>query len=193
MNCFLEHIKVGFELAANDSSALLMLSGGQTRSEAGPRSESSSYLDALEMMLNSFDLYNNTNNIQRRIYTEDFARDSLQNLLFSFCRFQQITHKYPEKITVVGFPFKAARFIDLHAKVVLKDDLEEAISFQYLPVKCVLAEEVFDDAFAAFGKDLIGCGEELKSKRERRNPFRQVHSYASCSHYLLQESCHKSI
>lgn len=40
---YVEHIRKGVELADNDKKALLVFSGGQTRYEAGPRSEAQSY------------------------------------------------------------------------------------------------------------------------------------------------------
>lgn len=40
---FLDHIRLGIETAAADPTALLLFSGGQTRKEAGPRSEGLSY------------------------------------------------------------------------------------------------------------------------------------------------------
>ena len=40
---FVEHIKVGVEIAAKDKEALLIFSGGETRKDAGPRSEAQSY------------------------------------------------------------------------------------------------------------------------------------------------------
>jgi hypothetical protein len=40
---FLAHIKDGVEIAARDENALLLFSGGETRRDAGPRSEAQSY------------------------------------------------------------------------------------------------------------------------------------------------------
>lgn len=40
---FLSHIQEGIELAAKDDAALLLFSGGETRKDAGPRSEAQSY------------------------------------------------------------------------------------------------------------------------------------------------------
>jgi len=53
-----------------------------------------------------------------RVISEEFARDSYENFLFSLCRFYEITERYPEKITVIGFGFKERRFIDLHRKAI---------------------------------------------------------------------------
>ena len=40
---FVSHIKEGIEIAAMDDAALLLFSGGETRKNAGPRSEAQSY------------------------------------------------------------------------------------------------------------------------------------------------------
>lgn len=40
---FITHIQKGVEIAANDDAALLLFSGGETRKDAGPRSEAQSY------------------------------------------------------------------------------------------------------------------------------------------------------
>ena len=37
-----------------------------------------------------------------RALTEEYARDSFENLLFSVCRFRQLTGAYPANITVRG-------------------------------------------------------------------------------------------
>lgn len=45
---FIAHIKEGVKLAAEDESALLLFSGGETRDKAGPRSEAQSYWTVAE-------------------------------------------------------------------------------------------------------------------------------------------------
>lgn len=40
---FVQHVRGGVEIAAKDDEALLLFSGGETRKEAGPRSEAQSY------------------------------------------------------------------------------------------------------------------------------------------------------
>ena len=45
---------------------------------------------------------------------QEHARDSFENLLFSLCRFYELTGHYPGELTVVGYDFKHERFTDLH-------------------------------------------------------------------------------
>ncbi|CAG8525620.1 24871_t:CDS:2 [Gigaspora margarita] len=91
---FLNHIKKGIELAQQNTKALLVFSGGQTRPAAGPMKNSHLIID--------------------RMTTEEYARDSYENLLFSICRFREVTGHYPRNITVIGFEFKRKRFLDIH-------------------------------------------------------------------------------
>lgn len=41
--------------------------------------------------------------VRSRALTEEHARDSFENLLFSFCRFRELTGSYPHNITVKAF------------------------------------------------------------------------------------------
>lgn len=52
--------------------------------------------------------------MKERMITEEYARDSHENLIFSICRFSEMTGNYPDQITVVGFEFKRKRFEDIH-------------------------------------------------------------------------------
>lgn len=53
--------------------------------------------------------------VRARTTTEEFATDSFQNLMYSICRFKEVTGNYPNKITTVSFSFKRRRFETLHA------------------------------------------------------------------------------
>ena len=83
---------------------------------AGPRSEGQSYWNLAHHIYR--DDRSMDNFMLERVYSEEFARDSYENLLFSLCRFHEITGRYPDKITVIGFGFKEKRFKDLHRKAV---------------------------------------------------------------------------
>lgn len=168
---FVEHIRRAVELARKDSKSLLVFSGGQTRPGLGPRSEGQSYFAVAEKLgLLSGSLYD-------RSTTEEFARDSLENLIFSMCRFRQIVGRLPRKVTVVGFPFKARRFIDLHRKAAHVD----AVNFEYISVDAPGQDSIIDDAYNDFYNDLYGCGTKLSGKRASRNPYHQQNGYSvSC-------------
>ncbi|CAM0136960.1 unnamed protein product [Umbelopsis sp. WA50703] len=108
INTFINHIKVGIEQLQKDKKALLIMSGGETRPKAGPLSEAQSYWQIAQYYLSS------SKDLIERVATEEHARDSFENLLFSICRFYELTGNYPESITVVGFEFKKERFIKVH-------------------------------------------------------------------------------
>lgn len=56
--------------------------------------------------------------LESRITTEVFARDSYENLIFSIARFREYTGVYPRRVTVVGFAFKQRRFTELHRQAI---------------------------------------------------------------------------
>ncbi|GER38765.1 polyketide cyclase/dehydrase and lipid transportsuperfamily protein, partial [Striga asiatica] len=93
---FVQHIQKGVEIAADDDVALLLFSGGETRKEAGPRSEAQSYWTVAE----SKQWFGKRDIVRNRALTEEHARDSFENLLFSLCRFRELTGAYPQNITV---------------------------------------------------------------------------------------------
>jgi hypothetical protein len=62
---FIDHIALGVEEAARDTSALLLFSGGQTRKAAGPRSEGLSYWQVAEAAG-----WFNATDVRGRAYTE---------------------------------------------------------------------------------------------------------------------------
>ncbi|KAJ1440600.1 hypothetical protein B484DRAFT_476628 [Ochromonadaceae sp. CCMP2298] len=167
------HIKKGIDLAAADRSSLLVFSGGQTRKDVGPTSEAASYYylaDEKKWSLAVMD----------RVYLEEYARDSFENLLFSVCRFREVQGYYPRSITVVGFDFKGRRYADLH---------RSAIGFpvsnftyvglpspeQFNQERAVRGEE---DATRSFEADRFGCSDPaLNEKRQKRNPFYRTVPY----------------
>ena len=87
------HIKKGIDLAKKDNNAVLFFSGGQTRKDVGPISEAASYYYLAEEK-------KWMGTINQRTYLEEYARDSFENLLFSICRFREVTGDYPSKVTV---------------------------------------------------------------------------------------------
>ncbi|CAG8577842.1 10355_t:CDS:2 [Cetraspora pellucida] len=91
---FLNHIRKGVELTQQNPKALLVFSGGQTRPAAGPRSEAQSYY-VLAQTLDLLSAEENSHLIFGRMTTEEYARDSYENLLFSICRFKEVTGHYP--------------------------------------------------------------------------------------------------
>lgn len=170
---FLEHAQVGAQLAIADPESLLIYSGGQSDEAAGPRSEGQGYW----LIAEHFDWFDHPE-LRARTTTEEFSRDSFENLLFSICRFYEFTGLYPSQIAVVGWAFKAARF-DLH-RAALRFPAER---FRYYGVSQPpnLAESEHFESLRRelFVRDPYGCSEESIAKRGLRNPFRRRHGYAA--------------
>jgi hypothetical protein len=169
---YIEHIRHAVELAAADPNALLIFSGGQTFAAAGPRSEAQSY-----WMLAKHFAWWGTPETSGRCTTEEFALDSFQNFLFSVCRFHEFVGGWPKSISVVGWAFKARRFVDLH-RAAVRFPLE---TFAYAgvnnPTHVEMAEPEEAAACAAFASDPYGLCGSVSEKRAQRNPFHRWHGY----------------
>ncbi|KAJ9115212.1 hypothetical protein QFC20_001079 [Naganishia adeliensis] len=101
---FYKHIERGVQEVLADPRSLLIFSGGQTRPDTPPTTEAQSYLRlalATHLLPPSPDFY--------RATTEEFALDSFENVLFSLARFKEMTGRWPERMTVIGFEMKRAR------------------------------------------------------------------------------------
>ena len=168
---YVAHMKRAVELAAADPESLLIISGGQTRSEAGPKSEAQGYwevADALQWFGHP--------EVRERICLEEFSRDSFENLWFSIRRFQEYAGALPAYVTVAGWAFKRERF-EFHRETIAW----LAARFTYVGVnnpadlKAALTGE--QRALAEFQADPYGIGEALAKKRSQRNPFHQRHPY----------------
>ncbi|KAA8498874.1 hypothetical protein FVE85_6459 [Porphyridium purpureum] len=177
---YLAHIRTSVELAAKDPLALLLFSGGQTRRDAGPTSEAQTYWKTAQ----AFDWYglnarDSPHAVSHRIFTEEFARDSFENLLFSVCRFREMTGHYPDHLTVVSFGFKERRFRTLHRQA-LRWPAER---FHYVGVDLEPPSKALIDGEQAnaanlFREDPYGCDSPtLVAKRKGRNPWLRFMPY----------------
>lgn len=166
------HIRAGIALAANDSKALMMISGGQTRGDSCPGiSEAGSYLHVARH--EGWILPNAT------VVLEEYARDSLENPLFSMCRFHEVVGAYPSKVTIVGFPFKMERFHMHLAAIGFPAENFEYVGVplpaQFNPEPAVAGEA---EVRVAFQADPYGCSADLRGKRDKRNPYNRTPPYA---------------
>ncbi|KAL3901422.1 MAG: hypothetical protein SGCHY_000610, partial [Lobulomycetales sp.] len=185
LHTLIAHIRQAVQIAAADPHALVVFSGGQTRMPAGPISEGLSYWLAANGM-DWFDVPVSRFDPSVRAITEDYALDSLQNLLFSVCRFREYTQRYPSKITVVGFQFKKPRFTRLH---------RSALAFPLANFSYVGIDPSDDDdpdaaakrndgeqtrSFGPFSRDIYACRHPtLLEKKRVRNPFARAAPYYS--------------
>ncbi|HVF49719.1 MAG TPA: hypothetical protein VNA19_06515 [Pyrinomonadaceae bacterium] len=170
---YLEHIRRGVELADDDARSLLVFSGGQTRVAAGPHSEAQGYWQ----LANHFRWWDT--GAGARATTEEFARDSLENLLFAICRFYECTQAFPTSVTLVSWAFKRERF-ELHRAALRFPSARfvfSGVNNPADPAAALAAERTH--ALEPFRRDPYAAHAPLAAKREARNPFRRVHPYLS--------------
>lgn len=180
--CFKEHITKSVELLEHDTSSLLVISGGQTKVECPNISESLSYFNLLLKLNRNCELID-------RITTEEFARDSLENVIFLICRYYEMLNRYPKKIKIVGFKFKRERFLKHHLIEALKisssdieyignspnpKDLDQEGRELYFKS---LEESEYEFAVKHFRSDYYGLDSFLAKKKLLRNPFNRSHGY----------------
>jgi hypothetical protein len=178
---YIEHIRAGVEISAREPESLLVFSGGQTRQDAGPRSEGESYREVAE----HFEWWGTE--VAARTVTEEFARDSFENLLFGICRFYERVGRYPWSVTVVSWAFKEERF-ELHRNAISFPTTRFRFIGVNNPVDLARAlEGELRNGLEPFRRDPYGTSESLHDsgvgqvalgdKRKQRNPFNRQHSY----------------
>jgi hypothetical protein len=183
---YAEHVRRAVELAAADLTAILIFSGTQTFASAGPRSESQGY-----WLLAKQYAWWGTPAVRERATTEEFALDSLQNVLFSLCRFHEFTGSWPRRITVVGWQFKERRFVELHRAALRLPPERFAYIAVNNPAHVEMAEPEEASNCAQFGVDPYAAGGSLAEKRAQRNPFRRHHGYRSSCPELCELLNHR--
>ncbi|KAK9370695.1 hypothetical protein V1509DRAFT_616560 [Lipomyces kononenkoae] len=171
---FIKHIEMGINLGVDDEMSIVVFSGGQTDRGAGPISEAQGYWN----LAMARSIISETNKeISMRVLTEEYARDSYENLLFSICRFYEFTGNYPQKITVISHKFKGYRFDNLH-RAALRYPKS---SFKFMGIDPPgeppsQAERV--NAVEPFQRDPYACSHPLLlEKKIARNPFRRRAPY----------------
>ncbi|KAJ6495633.1 hypothetical protein C8R47DRAFT_1115875 [Mycena vitilis] len=175
LEVFFKHISKAAQLALEDERSLVVFSGGQTQ-RTSTTTEGESYL---RLGLRSGLFHSETFS---RATSEGFALDSFQNLVFSIARFHEYTGTYPEKITVVGYEMKRARFVELHRAAIRWPETR----FTYIGLD--VAGDNFQaqqgerqNGYLPYLQDFYGCHTFLANKRRGRNyAARYPPYYSSC-------------
>lgn len=155
-----------------------MFSGAQSR-PAAPHSEAVGYVHAAEAHS-----WWGVPHVAARTTTEEFARDSFENVLFGIARFFECVGSFPEELTVVSWTFKQGRFI-AHAKALHWPMTSFVFAGVSNPQAAALTSALIAEerTLHSFNADPTGSapGGELLEKRASRNPARRQHGYAiSC-------------
>ena len=179
---YIDHIQRGVALLAANPLALLILSGGFTRREAGLRwSEGDTYAAIAKhfnwWMDHATD--DQRNSLEARTAVESFSRDSFENLLFSICRFWQLVGRYPRHVSLVSWAFKRERF-DFHRETIRFP--AERFHFEGFNEPVGLASALQGEAvtLSDFRKNRYGSDGRLAEKRIARNPFNRRHDFRTC-------------
>ena len=190
-----QHIKMGLQELKDDvDRSIVVFSGGQTKPGAGPRSEGLSYYLLMEAT-KLFGLFpvgsaQAQHVMTTRVFAEEYSRDSYENLLFSVCRFKEVTGHYPSRIVVVGWEYKRRRFEDLH-RVALRwpkqrfryigvDIVDAAKQLGVLSVPDKLLHLSDDGTLERTKSDLYLCRANRKTREERNPQRRVIPYYVSC-------------
>ncbi len=171
---YIDHIRTGCEIARNDKEVFLIFTGGQSRKEAYFRSESQMYWE-IANHLGFID-----DDLKLRTTTEEFSRDSFENLLFPICRFREYLGYYPEHITMVTFKFKEKRF-HLHREALRIPESMVTFLGPNNPDDLELALKGEEKAIELMKNDPYCIHGEFLEKKNQRNPWRRQHGYTiSC-------------
>ena len=173
--CYAGHVRCGVETAAADPRSLLLFAGTQSRAEAGPRSEAQSCL----WIAQHYEWFG-APEVAARAVTEEFSRDSFENLLFGICRFKEFTGAYPSRVSFVSWNFKEGR-IELHREAIRwpKERFRYVGANNPPEIAQALAAEA--STRASYIADPYSGTPALRAKRDSRNLFRLQHGYfTSC-------------
>jgi hypothetical protein len=102
-----EHMRTGVLIASKNEHSILLFSGGTTRAAAGSLSEATSYY-----LVSRASRWFGAENVHvaNRAFTEERARDSYENVLFSIARFHELTGHTPRHLTGGGVRVQTSPF-----------------------------------------------------------------------------------
>jgi hypothetical protein len=169
----IEHLRSGIAKAAEDTASVLVLTGGPTERQAGPRSEALGYWEIAER--NGF--WGHTG-VRERCVLEEYSLDSFLNLMYGLCRCREWAGGWPARITVAGWGFKSRRFAELHRRALRWERPFESLAVNEPPgYEEAAAREA--ETREQWRLDPYGALAPLAGKRASRDHFRRTPPYAS--------------
>jgi hypothetical protein len=192
---FIKHTQAGLDVLRTNENAILVFSGGATKPNRTKLTEAGTHREFV-VQNEPDDFHTNSD----RIFTEDFATDSFQNILFSLLGYPRFVHECynhrfgllpdaatvqfevplsPRQLIVIGHEFKKARFEELHLPALRYPT--DPSRFMYIgidpPFEEQKMQEIKDgDAKRGYGvwkDDLYGIGPVLAQKRVARGWTRE--------------------
>ena len=162
---YIEHIREAVQITHEDAEALYVPGGGKTR--PWPKSEGLSYWEVAHAHR-----WWAHEDVSLRTYPCEFATNSIKNLTFAICRFREVTGHYPERITVVNWPFKEERFVDYHRAAIRfpKDRFTYKCAGDN-PKDLGAAMKGEQEAIELYKQDPFGVRGKLAEQERARNRF----------------------
>eukprot|EP00730_Choanoeca_flexa_P016028 TRINITY_DN7492_c0_g1_i1.p2 TRINITY_DN7492_c0_g1~~TRINITY_DN7492_c0_g1_i1.p2 ORF type:complete len:217 (+),score=38.44 TRINITY_DN7492_c0_g1_i1:175-825(+) len=165
---FVQHIQTAIDLLNTNKASRLVFSGGYTR-QGATTSEAASYLAVARQL--SSDIPSS------RIFLEEDARDSLENLAYGLALFKSKMNGWPSTVKVVGWSFKSDRFRAHFTAVQNIFRLPSDIQPEYVgvcnPDDLAGAMRGEAKALALFQANPLGNDGELLEKKRARNPYQR--------------------
>jgi len=158
-------LQKSFDLLNNGSYDVLIISGGYTKPQV-EKSEARGMVDWAE----------NLGLLRRKkdavILLEEYAKDSLENLLFSMCRFFQFFGKFPYSVASCTWRFNAERFQIFARKLLLP-------RYEVIAVGTQPDEEKIARKWAEFAERDPFYVKQLDSRKKylARDPWKKQHPY----------------
>lgn len=181
---YVNHMRRGSDLVATTVGSIGLMSGGRTRLAGGHWSEASSYLGTADHYGFWQGSDEASSDVRKRFDAEIFARDSLENVLFSVMNFRRRVGHMPLSVVMVGWEAKQPRF-EYHAQTLGVPN--EVFTYEGVPLDaygCDAAPPDMDKFNSGEGKaleqwrmDPLGSTGSLLAKRLERNPFQLTPPY----------------
>lgn len=171
----IEHLKTGVEIAAQDQASVLVIAGGPSERDAGPRSEALGYWNIAQRAS-----FWGHAEVRDRFALEEYSLDSFLNLIYGLCRFREWAGVWPRRITVAGWGFKSRRFAELQRCALRWERPFESLAVNEPPgFEEAAAREA--ETREQWRRDPYGSFEPLAGKRAGRDHFGRKAPYAvSC-------------